>query len=388
MVSARTTQPVISGRVKNDAPIPIASVISCAAASATSSSTPGCSRTAPSSTTSRTVPAAARRGQASRPATRAHGAARAGRPRPGVRQALPGPALRRPAAARRRRPGAGRRPAGDADGRAVRAVDPVVREQLQDEFLRLQGELGKTIVFVTHDIDEAIKLGDQVAVLRGRRHARPARRARRAARPPGRRLRRRLRRARPRLPRARLPAAAGACRLHAGAHGRARRDAEPAARASADGWVLVVDDDRAAGLGRAAAPVDRRPRHRDRLHRGGTVATRSRVAARRRSTPRCRRRAGRGVVVDDDGPAARHRARRTRCSTAIEAAERPRPSPRDPAPRSAARHGDLLPRPTRRHPRAGWAARLARRACRSCSGWSSRCRSAGWPAATAGSTRR
>jgi osmoprotectant transport system ATP-binding protein len=46
------------------------------------------------------------------------------------------------------------------------AVDPVVRAQLQDEFLRLQGELGKTIVFVTHDIDEAIKLGDQVAVLR------------------------------------------------------------------------------------------------------------------------------------------------------------------------------------------------------------------------------
>jgi osmoprotectant transport system ATP-binding protein len=46
------------------------------------------------------------------------------------------------------------------------AVDPVVREQLQTEFLRLQGELGKTIVFVTHDIDEAVKLGDRVAVLR------------------------------------------------------------------------------------------------------------------------------------------------------------------------------------------------------------------------------
>ena len=44
------------------------------------------------------------------------------------------------------------------------AVDPVVREQLQQEFLRLQGELGKTIVLVTHDIDEAIKLGDHVAV--------------------------------------------------------------------------------------------------------------------------------------------------------------------------------------------------------------------------------
>jgi osmoprotectant transport system ATP-binding protein len=46
------------------------------------------------------------------------------------------------------------------------AVDPVVRKQLQDEFLRLQREIGKTIVMVTHDIDEAIKLGDQVAVLR------------------------------------------------------------------------------------------------------------------------------------------------------------------------------------------------------------------------------
>ncbi|MGH3919145.1 MAG: ABC transporter ATP-binding protein [Pseudonocardiaceae bacterium] len=46
------------------------------------------------------------------------------------------------------------------------AVDPVVREGLQDELLRLQGELGKTILFVTHDIDEAVKLGDAVAVLR------------------------------------------------------------------------------------------------------------------------------------------------------------------------------------------------------------------------------
>ncbi|MEV6958025.1 ABC transporter ATP-binding protein [Streptomyces sp. NPDC051207] len=46
------------------------------------------------------------------------------------------------------------------------AVDPVVRKGLQDELLRIQGELGKTIVFVTHDIDEAIKLGTMVAVLR------------------------------------------------------------------------------------------------------------------------------------------------------------------------------------------------------------------------------
>ncbi|GAA1652797.1 ABC transporter ATP-binding protein [Actinoplanes couchii] len=46
------------------------------------------------------------------------------------------------------------------------AVDPVVRLQLHDEFLRLQQDLGKTIVMVTHDIDEALKLGDRVAVLR------------------------------------------------------------------------------------------------------------------------------------------------------------------------------------------------------------------------------
>ncbi|GLX47703.1 proline/glycine betaine ABC transporter ATP-binding protein [Streptomyces hygroscopicus subsp. hygroscopicus] len=46
------------------------------------------------------------------------------------------------------------------------AVDPMVRKGLQDELLRIQAELGKTIVFVTHDIDEAVKLGTMVAVLR------------------------------------------------------------------------------------------------------------------------------------------------------------------------------------------------------------------------------
>ena len=44
------------------------------------------------------------------------------------------------------------------------AVDPVVRVRLQDEFLRLQQELGKTVVMVTHDIDEAVRMGDRVAV--------------------------------------------------------------------------------------------------------------------------------------------------------------------------------------------------------------------------------
>jgi osmoprotectant transport system ATP-binding protein len=46
------------------------------------------------------------------------------------------------------------------------AVDPVVRKGLQDELLRIQDELGKTIVFVTHDIDEAVKIGTMVAVMR------------------------------------------------------------------------------------------------------------------------------------------------------------------------------------------------------------------------------
>jgi osmoprotectant transport system ATP-binding protein len=44
------------------------------------------------------------------------------------------------------------------------AVDPIVRKSLQDEFLRLQSELRKTIAFVTHDIDEAVKLGHRIAV--------------------------------------------------------------------------------------------------------------------------------------------------------------------------------------------------------------------------------
>ncbi|MGW1210799.1 ABC transporter ATP-binding protein [Streptomyces sp. NPDC002499] len=46
------------------------------------------------------------------------------------------------------------------------AVDPVVRTQLQDELLRLQKELNKTIVFVTHDVDEAVRLGDRIAIFR------------------------------------------------------------------------------------------------------------------------------------------------------------------------------------------------------------------------------
>ena len=131
------------------------------------------------------------------------------------------------------------------------AVDPVVREQLQDEFLRLQGELGKTIVFVTHDIDEAIKLGDQVAVLQGRGHARADRRPGIPARPPGRRLRRRLRGPRPRLPRAVGSSRPRGC--------RSRSERTVAHRASATdrpstptGCSSSTSDEPPAGLGRAA----------------------------------------------------------------------------------------------------------------------------------------
>jgi osmoprotectant transport system ATP-binding protein len=46
------------------------------------------------------------------------------------------------------------------------AIDPINRERLQDEFLRLQATVRKTVVFVTHDIDEAIKMGDRIAILR------------------------------------------------------------------------------------------------------------------------------------------------------------------------------------------------------------------------------
>jgi osmoprotectant transport system ATP-binding protein len=46
------------------------------------------------------------------------------------------------------------------------AIDPITRERLQNEFLRVQEDIRKTIVFVTHDIDEAIKMGDRIAILR------------------------------------------------------------------------------------------------------------------------------------------------------------------------------------------------------------------------------
>ena len=46
------------------------------------------------------------------------------------------------------------------------AIDPITRDRLQSEFLRLQDELHKTVVFVTHDIEEAVRMGDRIAILR------------------------------------------------------------------------------------------------------------------------------------------------------------------------------------------------------------------------------
>ena len=47
------------------------------------------------------------------------------------------------------------------------ALDPLIRREMQDEFLRLQGVLNKTIMFVTHDFDEALRLADRIAIMKG-----------------------------------------------------------------------------------------------------------------------------------------------------------------------------------------------------------------------------
>ncbi len=45
------------------------------------------------------------------------------------------------------------------------ALDPILRKQLQDEFITIKNEIGRTILFITHDIDEAFKLGDRIAIM-------------------------------------------------------------------------------------------------------------------------------------------------------------------------------------------------------------------------------
>jgi osmoprotectant transport system ATP-binding protein len=177
------------------------------------------------------------------------------------------------------------------------AVDPVVREQLQEEFLRLQSDLGKTILFVTHDIDEAVKLGDQVAVLQVggalAQLADPATLLRdpaddfvadfvgrdRGYRGLG------FRPAPSLTPRPEPTVALGA--------------SEEEVRRSVEDWVLVVDDERRP-LGWVEPSRVTGSVATDRLHRGGTVArlegSSRAVLDAALSSP-----SGRGVVVDGDG---------------------------------------------------------------------------------------
>ncbi|MEO7235574.1 MAG: ATP-binding cassette domain-containing protein [Lapillicoccus sp.] len=199
------------------------------------------------------------------------------------------------------------------------AVDPIVRDQLQDEFLRLQGELGKTILFVTHDIDEAIKLGDQVAVLRvGGKLAQVADPAYLLAHPVDDFVAGFVGRDRgyralgfhdtPDLPVAAEPT------VGLGA------TPDEARRASQDGWLLVVDDDRKP-LGWVEPHRLGRSVDREMLHRGGTVARmhgplRAVLDAALSSPSR------RGVLVDDDG-ALTGTVRAHEVLTVIEEVERP-----------------------------------------------------------------
>ncbi|MBC9819760.1 ABC transporter ATP-binding protein [Terrabacter sp. MAHUQ-38] len=177
------------------------------------------------------------------------------------------------------------------------AVDPIVRDQLQEEFLRLQGEIGKTIVFVTHDIDEAIKLGDQVAVLRvGGTLAQLAAPEELLARPVddfvadfvGRDRGYRT-----------LGFRSAAFPTRAEPTIRLGADPSDARAATADPWVLVLDEqDHPLGW------VERErldgPVNREALHRGGTVAPTD-GSLRQALDAALSAPSGRGVIVGPDG---------------------------------------------------------------------------------------
>ncbi len=172
------------------------------------------------------------------------------------------------------------------------AVDPVVREQLQNEFLRLQSELGKTIVFVTHDIDEAIKLGDQVAVLRvGGKLAQLATPADLLSNPVDDFVAGFV--GRDRGYRALGFEPVSGLQLDPETTVRLGSDVSAAAAVARDGWVLVVDEhESAAGLARGRRRRDPR-----------VAADHPAVAAPRRHRRRSERHvpcsARRGVVVTD-----------------------------------------------------------------------------------------
>jgi osmoprotectant transport system ATP-binding protein len=184
------------------------------------------------------------------------------------------------------------------------AVDPVVRGQLQDEFLRLQADLGKTIVFVTHDIDEAIKLGDQVAVLRVGGHlAQLATPADLLNSPSDDFVAGFV--GRDRGYRALGFETAGELAVTKEQTVKASDPPTDAVRAGVDGWVLVVDDedrplgwyDVRAGTGPAAANNEIGRAH---LNRAGTIAQQG-GSLRAALDATLSSPSGRGVLTDQDG---------------------------------------------------------------------------------------
>jgi osmoprotectant transport system ATP-binding protein len=183
------------------------------------------------------------------------------------------------------------------------AVDPVVRDQLQGEFLRLQADLHKTIVFVTHDIDEAIKLGDRVAVMRvGGKLAQFASPAELLSRPADAFVAGFV--GRDRGYRALGFADAGALPLNDETPARLGAKVRDARDAARDDWALVVDDEQHPlgwlAVGRLPESALADEITEDLLNLGGTLARESgtlRAALDAAlSSP-----SGRGVIVHDDG---------------------------------------------------------------------------------------
>jgi osmoprotectant transport system ATP-binding protein len=184
------------------------------------------------------------------------------------------------------------------------AVDPIVRAQLQDEFLRLQAELAKTIVFVTHDIDEAVKLGDQVAVMRvGGRLAQLAAPSELLSRPADAFVASFVGRDRgyralafeqaPPLPTHSEPVVRLGTDL-------ASSDGRGIVKDAVDGWLLVVDDqDQPQGWLDLRQPPSG-PVNDTAVHRGGTLATQG-GSFRQALDAALSSPSGRGVVVDDGG---------------------------------------------------------------------------------------
>ncbi len=227
------------------------------------------------------------------------------------------------------------------------AVDPIARDQLQEEFLRLQGELGKTIVFVTHDIDEAIKLGDQVAVLRvGGRLAQLAAPAQLLGEPVDSFVASFVGRDRG----YRALGFTTAHKLVVHDEPTIRVGSSLAGAESADGWLLAVDEQgapqgwlRLDGRGSATSPVGSGSADRgsadtvteDLLHRGGTVAGAD--ASLRAALDACLSSpSGRGVLVDSDGRLA-GTLTASEVLTLIEQRRAASDQPPDPVVRSAVR---------------------------------------------------